>query len=831
MSYTVTDIAKIINAQPAVSSEARIEHLLIDSRKVVFPESALFFAISGPRRDGHSFISELYTRGVRSFVVKKEYEVNAFPDAFFLKVDNVLTALQQLAAFHRAQFNIPVIGITGSNGKTIVKEWLFQLLQADHTIVRSPRSYNSQVGVPLSVWQIEEHHTLAIFEAGISTIGEMDKLEQIILPTFGVLTNLAGAHSEGFSDDRQKAIEKAKLFKNVNTLVFGKEAVAGLIDVEGKDKQFFKKETGLYSWSRQQPATCKIISEKKEGINTVLSCLYDGKKNEITVPFTDRISIDNVITCCMVMLALGYNAEVINERVAKLEVVDMRMQLKKGIHNSYILNDSYSNDTASLDLALDYLQQQAGNKPSTLILSDVLQSGRDENTLYNEIAEALIVRGIRRFIGIGPAINKHRNAFTGKENGKFSTSFYPSTEAFLQQAGTQQFSGEYILLKGARIFEFEKISHWLEQEVHQTVMEINLSAMAHNLKVYQAQLLPTTKLMAMVKAFSYGSGSAEVARLLQFQKVDYLAVAYADEGVELRKAGISLPIMVMNADSAGFDALVTYGLEPEIYSFQVYHAFHQFLTQQGLQQFPVHIKFNTGMNRLGFEVTEAGELAGYIKSRQTMAVQSVFSHLVASESAEHDGFTRQQVTLFENACRELRRGIGYTFIKHIANSAAIHRNAAYQFDMVRLGIGLYGVDTGEGSSVSLETVATLKTTVAQVRKVKAGETVGYGRKGRVDTDSLIATVRIGYADGYSRRLGNGAGKMFIDNRLVPVIGNVCMDMTMLDVTDLPNLSEGDTVEVFGRNLAVQTVADWAGTIAYEIMTGVSQRVKRVYVEE
>ncbi len=826
MTYTLTNIASIIHAPDPQDSGAVIEHLLIDSRKIVFPASALFFAISGPRRDGHSFIGEVYARGVRNFVVKKGYDGSAFAGAHFLSVDHVLTALQQLAAFHRQQFSIPVIGITGSNGKTIVKEWLYQLLQEDHTIVRSPRSYNSQVGVPLSVWQMNERHTLAIFEAGISTVDEMDTLQTLIQPTFGVFTNISGVHSEGFSDEQQKVVEKAKLFRDVKKLVYNKDALVKVIDIE-KSKNLFVKDLVFYSWSRQQPAAIKVLKEKREGSQTWIDCLYEEKNISFRLPFTDRISIDNAITCFTVLLAMGYAATIIAERIQKLEPVDMRMQLKKGIHNSYVLNDSYSNDTASLELALDYLQQQAGNQPTTLLLSDILQSGIDESTLYRDLARGLDVRGIHRVIGIGPNISKHRDVFPSR----IHASFYPSTEAFLQQAGSQQFAGQYILLKGARVFEFEKISHWLEQEVHQTVMEINLSAMIHNLKVYQAQLKPSTKLMAMVKAFSYGSGSAEVARVLQFHKVDYLAVAYADEGVELRKAGISLPIMVMNADEAGFDALVTYGLEPEIYSFPVYHAFHQYLSQQGLQQFPVHIKFNTGMNRLGFEVTEAGELAEHIKSRQTMAIQSVFSHLVASESAEHDGFTRQQVSLFENACRELRRGIGYGFIKHIANSAAIHRNTAYQFDMVRLGIGLYGVDTGEGNTVALETVATLRTTIAQIRKVKAGETVGYGRKGSVNRDSLIATVRIGYADGYSRRLGNGAGKMFVEGQLVPVIGNICMDMAMIDITDLPSLKEGDQLEIFGKNLPVQVMAGWADTIPYEIMTGISQRVKRVYVEE
>ena len=825
MIYSLNHIAEIIGAVNPAANDREVEYLLIDSRKIVFPRQSLFFAINGPRRNGHRFIGEVYESGIRNFVVSETIESDAFPGACFLQVQDVVKALQQLAAYHRSRFKIPVIGITGSNGKTIVKEWLYQLLQQDYLIIRSPRSYNSQVGVPLSVWQMDDRHTLAIFEAGISTTGEMEALATIIQPTTGVFTNIAEAHREGFKDDREKALEKAKLFANVNTLVYSKDTVGSIIDLEGADKQFFPTTAAFYSWGREDAATLRILKEDKQENHTLVTLQYQGENMVVRLPFTDRISIDNAITCYTVLLSMNYNAQLIAERLLQLAPVDMRMQLKKGINNSYVLNDSYSNDTASLDLALDYLQQQAGAQPTTLILSDILQSGLEEEVLYKGIAEKLLQRGVGRLIGIGQAISKYAARF------QLPASFYPSTEAFLLQAGTQQFANEFILLKGARVFEFEKISHWLEQKVHQTKMEINLTAMVHNLKVYQAQLHSSTKLMAMVKAFSYGSGSAEVARVLQFHKVDYLAVAYADEGVELRKSGIRLPIMVMNVDEAGFDALINYDREPEIYSFPVYWAFHRYLLQQGLQQFPVHIKFNTGMNRLGFEVTEAGELAAFIKQQQTMAVKTVFSHLVASESAEHDGFTQNQVALFETACKQLQSGIGYHFIRHIANSAAIHRNPGYQFDMVRLGIGLYGVDNGAADSLSLEPVATLQSTIAQVRKVKAGETVGYGRKGKLNKDSLIATVRIGYADGFSRRLGNGAGNMLLKNKLVPVIGNVCMDMTMIDVTALPDTKEGDPVEIFGKYLPVQLVAEWAGTIPYEIMTGISQRVKRVYVQE
>ena len=824
--YTVEHIAHIIHAEMVSGSDIAIEHLIIDSRKIVFPQTSLFFAISGPRRDGHDFIKEVYERGVRSFVVRKGFDGKSFANAFFLEVSDVLSALQQLAAHHRRQFSIPVIGITGSNGKTIVKEWLYQLLQKDHHIVRSPRSYNSQIGVPLSVWQIKPEHTLGIFEAGISTVNEMKQLAAIIQPTNGVFTNLADAHSEGFINDRQKATEKAVLFQQAHSLVFGRKALQNALSPDSADKHLFSNTIQFFSWSRAIHATLQITSEEIKSKQTILSAVYKETDVSIVIPFTDRISIDNAITCWCVLLQMNYAQHVIQERMLKLEPVDMRMQLKKAVNNCYLLNDSYSNDLSSLELALAYLKQQSGKQPTTLILSDILQSGQSEILLYENVAAQLSQNKIDRLIGIGPAMMNFGGLFKN-----VAAVFYPSTEAFLNQLSIQHFKDEYILLKGARVFEFERISHLLEQKVHQTVMEIDLSAMVHNLKEYQKQVKPSTKLMAMVKAFSYGSGSAEVARVLQFHKVDYLAVAYADEGVELRKAGISLPIMVMNPDDASFDSLATYGLEPEIYSFSVYQAFHTFLTQQGIQQFPVHIKFNTGMNRLGFEVGDANELGLLLKQNQTMAVKSVFSHLVASESAVHDGFTKHQVQLFEEACEIIQQQLSYPFIKHIANTAAIFRNPQYQFDMVRLGIGLYGVDSAESNELDLQTVITLQSTIAQIRKVKAGDTVGYGRKGELKKDSLIATVRIGYADGYDRRFGNGTGSIYVNGTLAPVVGHVCMDMVMIDITEIPDVKEGDVVEIFGKHLPVQELAKWSGTIAYEVMTGVSQRVTRVYIEE
>lgn len=814
MSYTIQHIASIIKASTNHFYDADIQHLLIDSRKIIFPETSLFFALHSNRRDGHTFIQEVYERGVRNFVIDSNFDASNFSQANFLKVENTLQALQALSAHHRSQFNIPVIGITGSNGKTIVKEWLYQLLSNDYTIVRNPRSYNSQIGVPLSVWQMNKQHTLGIFEAGISTVHEMEHLQKIIQPTIGVLTNIGNAHDEGFINTTQKIEEKIKLFSNTQY------TIAREVDVT--------EQTGFKTWGTDKECTFVLQSIDKHKTETVVSILFQHELKVFTIPFIDIASIENTITCICVMLQLNYSTEIIQQRIQKLQPVEMRMQLKKAINNCSVLNDSYSNDISSLSIALDYLKQQSGNNATTVILSDILQSGLQDEVLYKQVAAELQQRNIHRLIAIGEQLHQHQESFVATVP---QTGFYLTVEDFLAQTTTHHFKDEFILLKGARVFAFERISKWLEQKVHQTVMEINLSAMVHNLKAYQNYLQPATKLMAMVKAFSYGSGSAEVARLLQFHKVDYLAVAYADEGVELRKADISLPIMVMNVDEAGFDALIEYNLEPEIYSFSIYQSFHHYLEKQGIVQFPIHLKLNTGMNRLGFDEPDVQLIAGLLKQYNTMFVKSVFSHLTSSELAEHDDFTKQQATSFINSCAFLENHLGYSFIKHIANTAGIFRHPNLQMDMVRLGIGLYGVDSANGKDIHLQTVATLKTTIAQIRTVKAGDTIGYNRKGIVTKDSKIATIRIGYADGFSRKMSNGVGSVYVNNQLAKVIGNVCMDMVMIDITDIENVNEGDVVEIFGSNLPVQQVAQCCGTISYEIMTSVSQRVKRIYIEE
>lgn len=806
MKYAIGHIAQILQADALVRSAAEVEQLLIDSRKLFHPAGSLFFALKSQRRNGHQFIPELYEKGVRNFVVSEKGGFDKYPEANFLVVPDTLDALQNLAAYHRRRFTrpvtekpFPVIGITGSNGKTIVKEWLYQLLHPDYNIVRSPKSYNSQIGVPLSVWQLGAQHNLAIFEAGISKPGEMDKLEKIIQPTIAVLTNIGEAHSEGFSSRAEKEKEKRILFRNTIHL-----PPLNILDIE-----------------------------KKNGHSVISTFIghHDPIAITIEIPFTDDASIENAIKCWEVMRWLEVPQPVIQERMKLLQPVNMRLELKKGINHCSLINDSYSADISSLEIALNFLQQQNAGGRRTVILSDFLQTGMKDEQLYQQVAASLVAHNVKRVIAIGDKIS---NAFGQMNKEKllpFSLTLYSSTDDFLQQFRSSFFKEEAILIKGARVFAFEKIVQLLEQKVHQTVLEINLNAIAHNLKEYQQVLKPGTKIMAMVKAFAYGSGGAEVAGILQYHKADYLGVAYADEGVELRKAGINLPVMVMNPEESAFEAITEYNLEPELYSFELLNSFERHIQSEGLQLYPVHIEIETGMNRLGFSINEMEELGDRLAVSAALKVQSVFSHLAASEDAGQDLFTESQASLFNQAIAILKRKIPYSFLTHIANSAAAIRHPHLQLDMVRLGIGLYGVDSAATGKLNLQTVTTLRSTIAQIKNLKAGESVSYNRRGVVEKDSRIATIRLGYADGYPRRLGNGVGKIFVKGKLAPLIGTVCMDMFMADITDISGVDEGDDVVIFGSELPVTTIAQWANTIPYEIMTGISQRVKRVYFEE
>jgi len=832
LKYYLENIASIVKGKLlAKRSNPIIEHLLLDSRKIIFPQSSLFIALRGPRRDGHLFIDELYQKGVKNFIVSQDINSTRFPEANIILVKDTRQALQVLAIHHRKQFSIPVIGITGSNGKTIVKEWLNQLLEDRFNIVRSPKSYNSQIGVPLSVWQMNESHELAIFEAGISESGEMSNLQKIIQPSIGIFTNIGEAHSAGFINLRQKVNEKLQLFTHTKTLVYCKddhainEAVALLCQqLHKRGDQTFS----IFSWSALSEATLQITAFSKDAGQSIITAKWQTETVQITIPFTDNASIENAIHCWCILLELKIPSAEIQQKMQHLAAVAMRLETKNGINNCSIINDSYSADLSSLRIALDFLMHQQQHSKRTVILSDILQSGKVETELYQEVAQALQQRGVNRLIGIGKKISQHRSIFDSLKS--LEVSFYESVEDFKKDFHHFYCRDETILLKGARVYELEQIDALLEQKVHQTILEINLSALVHNLKQFQQLLDPSVRVMAMVKAFSYGSGGYEIANVLQFHKIDYLAVAYADEGVELRKGGISLPIMVMNTDPSTFDLLIKYQLEPELYSPFLLHALETFLKMKGIRHFPVHIELETGMNRLGLSEEQIPALLDILRT-DIFKVKSVFTHLVASEDPKHDEFTRQQGEIFHKLCSSINTVVENSYIRHVSNTSGITRHRSLQLDMVRLGIGLYGMDDSHSNPISLREVSTLKSTVAQIKYVREGDSVSYGRKGTVSRNSIIATVRIGYADGYPRSLSNGVGKMFIHGHLAPIVGMICMDMTMIDITDIPDVREGDEVIVFGKELSVKQLAVWAQTIPYEILTGVSQRVKRIYFEE
>ncbi|HYC39334.1 MAG TPA: bifunctional UDP-N-acetylmuramoyl-tripeptide:D-alanyl-D-alanine ligase/alanine racemase [Chitinophagaceae bacterium] len=832
LEYSLSDIARIISAEAHLSTDECIEQLVIDSRRAFTPAGSLFFAIPGVRRDGHHFLPELYRRGFRNFVVSANVNTESFPDGNFLKVHDTIGALQALAAHHRSRFDVPVIGITGSNGKTIVKEWLFQLLHTRYQVVRSPKSYNSQVGVPLSVWQFGNQHQLGIFEAGISRRGEMERLQPVIRPQFGIFTHLGEAHAEGFASMEEKALEKIRLFTACRQIVYCRDHFAGLnLDFEKACREGAENpDIQFRSWSRESEAWLRVTSIQRGAGDIQIGAHCENRDVSIRIPFTDDASIENAVTCWCTLLALGIPQVDIEKGMTALFPVNMRLELKKAINHCSLINDSYSADLDSLDIALAFLEQQAGGQKKTVILSDFLQTGITPGELYEKILNTVRSHGITRLIGIGEQISSQLREHALRQESGISVELYPSTAAFIRKFRSSQFRDETILVKGARIFGFEEIVSLLEQKLHQTILEVNLGAMLHNLKQYQACLRDSTRVMAMVKAFAYGSGGSEIAGYLQFHKVDYLAVAYADEGVELRKSGITAPVMVMNPEQGSFEPIVSFRLEPELFSFGILKAFNEFLEGEGLQDYPVHVEIETGMNRLGFPPADIQVLGEYI-AKSRMRVQSVFSHFAASEDAAQDRFTKQQFDTFESAAQQLRTGLGYDFLCHISNSAAIVRHPDFQLDMVRLGIGLYGIDPAGSRKLKLQPVATLRSTIAQLRRLKAGDTVSYGRSGKLERESLIATVRIGYADGYPRRLGEGRGKLWVRGSLVPTIGAVCMDMIMVDVTNVAGVTEGDEVILFGRELPIEQVAAWAGTIPYEIMTGVSQRVKRVFFEE
>lgn len=798
--YKINDIARIIHADRIGCEDAVINWLLIDSRSLCFPEETLFFAIKTQKNDGHRYIDELYRRGVRNFVVSEDLqEHGSYKQCNFLVVTDTLEALQALAAYNRQQYDIPVVSITGSNGKTTVKEWLYQLLSPDLNICRSPRSYNSQFGVPLSLWLMAPHHDMAIIEAGISHTGEMEKLERIIRPTIGVFTNLGQAHQENFNSMEEKKAEKMKLFCNCEKIVSHDSLEA--ISVEKKD------------------ASAKVKCKDTE-----------GKDYEYSIPFIDDASIENSLTCLATCIAIqadfpSLSISSVISRLATIEPVAMRLEVKDGKNGCTLINDSYNSDIQSLDIALDFMNRRpdTSRQTRTLILSDILQSGESPRTIYKRVAEMAESRGIKKFIGVGKEISSCADYFYMESH------FFDTTEELVRSKLFSELHHEFILIKGARQFQFDRISELLTLKVHQTILEVNLNALADNVSYYRSFMQPDTKMVCMVKASAYGVGALETGKTLQDRGVDYLAVAVADEGMELRKAGITANIMVMNPEMTSFKMLFDYSLEPEVYEFRILESLISAAEKEGITNFPIHIKIDTGMHRLGFNPEhDMDKLISRLKKQNAVVPCSIFSHFVGSDSDDFDEFSRQQFELFESASEKLQKAFSHKILRHICNSAGIEHFPRYHMDMVRLGLGLYGINPRNNKNIN--NVATLKTTILQIRNVPAGDSIGYSRKTFVDRDSRIAAIPIGYADGLNRKLGNRNCYCLVNGQKAEYVGNICMDVCMIDVTDI-DCQEGDQVTIFGDALPVTILSDKLGTIPYEVLTGISTRVQRVYIQE
>ena len=830
MNYSIEKITTLIGARRIGETDAQIGWLLTDSRSLCFPEETLFFALKSTRNDGHRYIEDLYRRGVRNFVVEAkgiaEYcpngSVTSMADANFLIVPSPLAALQRLAERHRDEFNIPIVGITGSNGKTMVKEWLYQLLLPSQKIVRSPRSYNSQIGVPLSVWLLNEQTEIGIFEAGISQPGEMMALRDIIQPTIGVLTSLGSAHQENFRSMEEKCLEKLELMHDTEAMVYCSDN-----DIVSRCIRRMQYKGEKIAWSQCDEQVALFVKRiENKGQSARITYIWQGEENTYSIPFIDEASIEDTITCAAVALRIGLTPGQLADRMPKLEPVAMRLEVKEGQRGCLLINDSYNSDINSLDIALDFMQRResAGSLTKTLILSDIFQTGTTPDKLYAQVSDLAVKRGINKFIGIGPELSAQADRIQIADK-----QFFADVNHFLSSDAFAALHHELILLKGARPFGFDQITEQLEQKVHETILEVNLNAVVENLNYYRSFLKPETKMVCMIKADGYGAGAVEIARTLQDHRVDYLAVAVADEGVTLRKAGITANIMIMNPEMTAFKTMFDYDLEPEVYSFRLLDALIKAARKEGITGWPVHIKLDTGMHRLGFDpVDDMDELIDRLKHQNAVIPRSVFSHFVGSDSDDFDSFSAQQFALFEEGSSKLQSAFSHKILRHIDNSAGIEHFPERQLDMCRLGLGLYGIDSRDNRI--LNTVSTLKTTILQMHHVPAGETVGYSRKGKLDRDSVIAAIPIGYADGLNRHLGNRHGYCLVNGQKAEYVGNICMDVAMIDVTDIP-CQEGDQVEIFGEHLPVTVLSDAIDTIPYEVLTGVSNRVKRVYFQD
>jgi alanine racemase len=829
MKYSIEKITTLIGARRIGEVDAQIGWLLTDSRSLCFPEETLFFALKSARNDGHKYIEDLYRRGVRNFVVEAKGVLEFctsgtehMPDANFLIVPSPLAALQRLAERHRDEFNVPIVGITGSNGKTMVKEWLYQLLLPSQKIVRSPRSYNSQIGVPLSVWLLNERTEIGIFEAGISQPGEMMALRDIIQPTIGVLTSLGAAHQENFRSMEEKCLEKLELMHDTEAMVYCSDN-----DVVSRCIRRMQYHGEKIAWSQcDEQASFFVKNIENKGQTTRITYIWQQEENTYTIPFIDEASIEDTITCAVVALRLGLTPGQLADRMPKLEPVAMRLEVKEGQRGCLLINDSYNSDINSLDIALDFMNRRESKRmlKKTLILSDMFQTGTTPEALYAQVSDLAVKRGIEKFIGIGPELMAQADKIQVADK-----QFFADVPHFLSSDAFTALHNELILLKGARPFGFDQITEQLEQKVHETILEVNLNAVVDNLNYFKSFLKPETKMVCMIKADAYGAGAVEIAKTLQDQRVDYLAVAVADEGVTLRKAGITANIMIMNPEVTAFKTMFDYDLEPEVYSFRLLDALIKAARKEGITGWPVHIKFDTGMHRLGFDpVDDIFKLIDRLKHQNAIIPRSVFSHFVGSDSDGFDEFSARQFALFEEGSQKLQAAFSHKILRHMDNSAGIEHFPERQMDMCRLGIGLYGVDPRNNRMLS--TVSTLKTTILQMRHVPAGETVGYSRKGKIERDSVIAAIPIGYADGLNRGLGNRRCYCLVNGQKAEYVGNICMDVAMIDVTDIPCL-EGDQVEIFGEHLPVTELSDVLGTIPYEVLTGVSNRVKRVYFQD
>lgn len=814
-SYNIAQLAILADGKIIGSPQQDIRILSTDSRSLPHSDGVMFVAINGERHDGNQYIKDVYDMGVRSFMVDALPDISLYPDAVFCIVKDSMAALQKIAASRRLDFKGTVIGITGSNGKTIVKEWLYQILQKEHKVIRSPRSYNSQLGVPLSIWPINDQYSHAIIEAGISKPGEMSKLEKMIVPQIGILTNLGPAHSENFLSDSEKLKEKLLLFSHSDKIIYRAER-----EIDGQDINSFLAdvEAQKITWSFNGDANYVF---NQDGTPDQLQLwLADSEQVlDFSLPFSDLASVENICHVVVCLLEIGMDVSSIQKGISKLEPVEMRLQILKGIFGTTLVNDVYNSDLAGLNSALDVLMQQKNHQKRAVILSDLFQSGLKEDDLYKQVSELIEFKKIDRLYGVGEAVSKYKQLFPE------GSQFYPDTAAFLSGFNPAEIDNYALLVKGARNFKFERIIDDLQLQVHQTILEIDVNALIDNLNYYKSILSQDTRIMVMVKALSYGSGSYEIAGLLQHEQVDYLAVAFADEGINLRKAGVKLPIMVMNAPKSDYQQLIDNDLEPVLFTADGVDNFTYTCSFNGKEHYPVHIEIETGMHRLGFTLEEAMAVKSKLTAKE-LRVVSIFSHLAGSEEADLDHFSHEQALLFGTISNDIIASLDYPVLRHILNSAGVERFPEYRMDMVRIGIGLYGQGVGK----NLKAVSTFKTVISQVEEIRKDETVGYSRSGKLKRDSRIAVIPVGYADGIDRRLGNGHISFHVNGHPAPTVGNICMDMTMIDVTGT-DATVGDIVELFGKECPVSEIAEKLDTIPYEVLTGIPERVKRVYIRE